>query len=689
MSKYPFIKQEGIKDCGATCLAMIIKYYDGYISLEKLRLLTKTSRDGVNAYNLCEGAKEVGFEAYGIKTTLENLSEKSLIFPCIAHVQINNYQHYIVIYKINYKQKKLIVADPANKLKKISFDEFENIWDGVIINLYPIRRIPLERNSSFNQTLLKIIKPHLKLFLNIFLYAILATIFSCLTSIYFKTLIDKLNTSKNYLLLIFIIFLIINISKLISSFFRNRLVICFNQKIDMSLSKDVYDKIIELPYQYYRNRTTGEIVSRFNDLNLVKDMITKSLFNVFVDLPLLIVSFILLYGIDIHLSLLLLTLTLIYGVLVFIFHPFINNYIDKIQQEKANSTSIIVESISGFETIKNLNVPSYFKNLFKEKYYNLLNKTFSFENVLNIKQLFNDIIFDLGITFILLLGVLKIFDGNLTIGSLIMFYSLMNYFIESSKHLLNLDISYKEAKVALKRIEDLFIDDKDNGIVKDLKSGTINYHNFSYLYNDRFLALNNINLIINKGEKVLITGSSGSGKSTLLKSLMRYYEINNNQIFIDDIDLNYYKIDAIKQNITYISQNEMLFSDSIINNLCLGEEKDVNEIIKLCEIDNILNKRNFNFNYIVEENGFNFSGGEKQRIMLGRALLRKFKILLIDEGLNQMDINLERRILRRLFNKYEKETIIVVSHRMDNADLYDRNIELSQGKVIRDVCKSK
>lgn len=689
MSKYPFIKQDGIKDCGATCLAMIIKYYDGYISLEKLRLLTKTNRDGVNAYNLCEGAREIGFNAYGLCTTLNNLTEDKITFPCIAHVQVNNYQHYIVVYKINHKKKTIIVADPANKLKKIDFNEFKNIWDGIIINLYPIRKIPLESNSSFSQTFFEIIKPHSKLLLNIFLFSFLTTIFSCLTSIYFKTLIDNLNTSKEYLLFIFIIFLIINIFKLINSFFKNKLVIYFNQKIDMSMSFNIYDKIIELPYQYYRNRTTGEIISRFNDLNLVKDMINKTLSNIFIDLPLLIVSFVLMSTTDIHLSLFLLVLILGHVLLVLLFQPFINNYVGKIQQEKANSTSTIVESISGFETVKNLNISSYFKNIFKEKYYNLLNKIFSFQNVLNLKHLFNDIIFEVGVIVVLFMGVLKIFDGSLTLGSLIMFYSLMTYFIDSSRSLLNLDVSYKEAKTSLKRILEIFIDDRDNGIVKELKVGEISYHNLTYLYNNRFLALNNINLTIKRGEKVLITGSSGSGKSTLLKSLMRHYEIDNNQIFIDNIDLNYYNKNAIKQNIIYISQNEMLFSDSVINNLCLGEETDVTDIIKLCEIDTILNKRNLNFNYIIEENGFNFSGGEKQRIMLGRALLKDFKILLIDEGLNQMDVNLERRILKRLFNKYKNQTIVVVSHRMDNVDLYDRNIELCRGEVIRDVCKSK
>lgn len=689
MSKYPFIKQEGIKDCGVTCLAMIIKYYDGFISLEKLRVLTKTSKFGVNAYNLCEGAKEIGFESYGIHTTLKDFDLGKIVLPCIAHIKINNYQHYVVIYKINHKKKFLIIADPASKVKKVTFDEFNSIWEGVIINLYPIRKIPLENSNSLLKTFFEIIKPYSKLILNIFFYSILTIIFSCISSIYFKTLIDNLNTSKQFLMLIFIVFLIIHILKFLNSFFRNKLIIYFNQKIDMRLSVDIYNKIIELPYQYYRNRTTGEIVSRFNDLNLVKDMINKALFNIFIDLPLLIVSFILICLIDIKLSLILLGLCLIYGLIVFCFQPFINNYIDKIQEKKASTTSTIVESISGFETVKNLNITTYFKNLFKEKYFNLLNKKFSLENLLNVKQLFNETIFDISTIVILFLGSLKIFDGNLTIGSLIMFYSLMNYFIESNKNLFNLDVSYKNSKNALRRIVDILVFDKDNGIVGNINKGIINYHNLFYSYNDKTLALNNINLTIKCGEKVLITGSSGSGKSTLLKLLMRYYKVNNNQIFIDDIDLNYYKESALKQDIIYISQNEILFSDSIINNLCLGEEKNLSEVVRSCEIDTVLNKRNLNFNYIIEENGFNFSGGEKQRIILGRALLKKFKILLIDEGLNQMDSNLERRILKRLFKKYRNETIIVVSHRMNNADLYDRNIELCKGEIVKDVRKSK
>ena len=274
-------------------------------------------------------------------------------------------------------------------------------------------------------------------------------------------------------------------------------------------------------------------------------------------------------------------------------------------------------------------------------------------------------------------------------GTLMMFYTLANYFIDSIKNILNLDVNFKEAINSLKRVVGLFIDYKDSGIVNNFNFKKIEISNLTYSYDNCETILDNINLEINRGEKILITGSSGSGKSTLFKILMKYYEIDNNKVFVDDIDYNYFSKKAISSSITYISQNEILFSDTLLNNLSVYKKDKLEEVISLCEIDKISNKRKINLNYVVEENGFNFSGGERQRIILGRALQKDFKVLLIDEGLNQMDVNLERRILKGLFSKYHDKTIIIVSHRLDNLDLYDRNIEIKDGKIVKDVKKSE
>ena len=185
-----------------------------------------------------------------------------------------------------------------------------------------------------------------------------------------------------------------------------------------------------------------------------------------------------------------------------------------------------------------------------------------------------------------------------------------------------------------------------------------------------------INLDIKKGNKVLILGNSGGGKSTLLKILKHYYEVKRGSVLIGGVDINDYK----KNDIIYISQNEKLFTDTIYNNI--GNSDKFSEIIKICLLDEVVEKFKLGYNTLIEEDGFNISGGQKQRIMLARAINNDFNILLIDEGLNQLDVNSERKILKNLFNHYKDKTIIVVSHRLDNMDLYNQVIEISK-KVIR------
>lgn len=689
MTKYPFVKQVDLKDCASCCLLMIIKYYNGFVSLEKIRDITKTTKLGVNAYNLCEGAKEVGFEAECLKVSIENLDKKEIFLPIIAHVKVNNYGHYVVIYKVNKKKKYLIIGDPASKVKKVTFEEFLKIWNGIIINLHPCRKMPMENDKSIFYFIVELLKPFKTISIFVFLLSVLVIIFSCASSLYFKMILDNINTSHNYLLFIFIIFLIIEIIKLLNTYLRNRLVIFLNQKLDMNISSNVFDKIIDLPYQYYRNRTTGEIVSRFNDLNLIKDTIIKIIVSISTDLPLLLVSLIIMFLTSFKLSIILVSFVVCYVIMVIIFHPLTNKTIHDLQFQKEDYTSTIVEAVGGFETIKNLNIESSIKNKFGLKYYKFLEKYFKFQSMINFKQLLSDLILGVSITIIIYYSSVQIYDNNFTIGTLMMFYTLANYFIDSIKNILNLDVNFKEAINSLKRVVGLFIDYKDAGIVNNFNFKKIEISNLTYSYDNCETILDNINLEINRGEKILITGSSGSGKSTLFKILMKYYQIDNNKVFVDDIDYNYFSKKAISSSITYISQNEILFSDTLLNNLSVYKKDNLEEVINLCEIDKILNKRKINLNYVVEENGFNFSGGEKQRLILGRTLQKDFKILLIDEGLNQMDVNLERRILKRLFSKYHDKTIIIVSHRLDNLDLYDRNIEIKDGKIVKDVKKSE
>ena len=271
----------------------------------------------------------------------------------------------------------------------------------------------------------------------------------------------------------------------------------------------------------------------------------------------------------------------------------------------------------------------------------------------------------------------------MNIGTLLTFSSLLVYFLDPIKNIINLDNTVKESKIAFKRVLELIdYENKEIGFIEKFKGGDIIFKNVNFTFDDKNQILRNVNLNIKNGSKVMIVGKSGSGKSTLFKLLMKYYKIDNNKIFINDVDINNYTLSTINNSIVYISQNEILFNDTLYNNIVFdNNEKDkLLSIANICEINEILDS-NLGFNMLIEENGFNLSGGQRQRIILARALMKKFNILIIDEGLNQIDTDLERRILKNIFEKYKDKTIIVISHRLDNLDLFDNLIKFDSGQV--------
>jgi len=223
-------------------------------------------------------------------------------------------------------------------------------------------------------------------------------------------------------------------------------------------------------------------------------------------------------------------------------------------------------------------------------------------------------------------------------------------------------------------------------------TGDIIVKKLEFSYNNKLKIIDDISLTINNKDKVLILGPSGSGKSTLLKILYKYYEIKREQILINNYDLNDYSLKDIRKNITYISQNEQLYSDTIRNNIVLDREIDEKKFIDICNItytNEIVKENPLAYDYRLEENGANISGGQRQRIILARALLKDSKIILIDEGLNEIDINLERKILKNIFIYYKDKTIIIVSHRLDNMDLYNRVIKIESGKIKEVLTKNE
>ena len=680
LKKYPFVKQEGYKDCGLTSLLMIIKYYKGNVSIERLRDLTHTNKNGTSAFNLVKASHELGFYSKGVRGSLNDL--KYVVLPCIAHVIINNsIKHFIVIYEINYDKEILIVADPAYGIKKISFSEFSSIWTGVLIIIYPIRSIPIMKDINVNSFIFKTIFKYKKSLIILFLLSILIILLNLISSFYFKFIIDGIDISKGYLKNIFFVFLLLSITRLVINYLRSKFLIILNCKLDFSLVLDAFKRIILLPYHYYHNRTTGEIVSKINDLGVSRDFISKICVNLFIDFPLVIISAFFLFKINISLFLITFLIFVLYLLLSYIYSRVYKLYIYKVKTNREIINSYMYESISGFETVKGINIESNVIDKFNNKYINYLNDMYRLDNHISNQSFLRDLINDIGNIFVLLFGSFLVFDGKISIGYLITYSSMMIYFLEPIRNIIDMDVSVKESRESITRLLSLYENYFDKGIV-NFKGGRICFSNLSFSFDNKKI-LKNINLVINKGERIMICGTSGSGKSTLLKLLMKYYSVNRGMIFIDGIDINDYKVKSLRKNISYVSQNEIIFNDSLINNLNFYS-RDNNEVLnmaRLVEFNEIMDN-DLGLNMMIEENGLNLSGGQRQRIVLARALLKQAQIILIDEGLSQVDVPLERKILKNIFNEFRDKTFIIVSHRMENVDLYDRVIKINNGEII-------
>ena len=684
MKKYPFTKQHDIKDCGSASLSMIIKYYGGFISLESLKELTGTTKNGVSAYQLIESAKSIGFDSRGIEIEFDNI-DKNIHLPSIAFTLIDNtYKHYLVVYEIDYKRKKLIIGDPASKVYKVSFEDFKKIYKNIMIELIPVHKIPkYKKTNLIYKLVLNTLKDKYRDLIIMIFYSVIVTFLSIISSMYFKIVIDS---NKDVLVAIFIIFLLIEIVRSIIEFFRNKIFIIINNAIDVVLTYDVFRKIIMLPYSYYRNKTTGEVISRFNDLSKIKEVVSKIMLTLFVDLMLSIISLIFLFNINKTLFLIAIIMMIIYMLVILVFRPFLASKIKDNTQRQSLVSSYLVEAISGFETVKGINLESNIITSFYSKYRELSNSNKSLNNIYNLENFIKNAVYYIGYIFIIFIA--SNYVNNITTGEIIMFLSLLVYFIEPVKNIISLDSLIRESNISLDRINEIIDYEESDSLINLDNIKNISIKNLNYEVNGKVI-LDNINLDIKSNEKIMLIGKSGSGKSTLLKMIKNYYP--NNQVYLNDVSINNINKSTLNK-ICYVSQNEILFTDTLYNNIIMNRKVEQDRFInvtKMFHIDEIIKDNMLGYNSLIEENGFNISGGEKQRIVLARTFIVESDVILIDEGLSQIDENLERIIIKNILKNFKNKIIILVTHRTSNMDLFDKVIKMDNKKIEEILVRNK
>ena len=685
MKKNLIVLQDGAKDCGAACLRSIIQYYGGNVTLERLIELTKTTKEGTTFYNLKEASEEIGLATRSYRVDdIEKIKEINI--PFICQITKNNYTHFIVVYKI--KDNKLLIMDPSIGRQSIDIFDFNNIWTGNIMLFEKVSTLPLEEDPNITNRLIKeVLKNNKGNIIFVMILSLISTILSCLVSLYSQIIFDKIiDTELNNLIIVTLTFSILYIIKNITNYIRNHILIYISQKLDINILLNTFTKVVLLPYNYYKNRRSSEVLSKINDLSYIKNFISKIIVTTFLDFLLLMVATITIYYKIKEVLIIFIITQILYILIVLVFNNYIKNITIKRQEATAILNNTIIESVSTFETIKGLNIEDNIIYKFSKDYSSLLNITFDIDKLNNLLTFLKEMIINICLITVDYYIFKNIMNGISTTGDYLTITILSSYLIYPISNIMDLSYEYHYIKNSIKRANTFFEveEEKIHDKRKLIVNGNIKITNLKYTFNNKYYVLNDINLFIKNNDRVLILGSSGSGKSTILKLLYKYLEADRKTIYINGYDINDYSLSDIRESITYVSQNELLFNDTIRNNIILGREVseiDYLNICKILHIDDIVKDSIQGYDYVLEENGINLSGGQRQRIILARSLLKNSNIIMIDEGFNQIDITLEREILQDIFTYYHNKTFIIVSHRKENSDLYNRIIKIKNGVV--------
>ena len=685
LNKKLIVKQNGFKDCGPSCLLSIMKYYGFEASHEEVTFTLKTGVDGTNAYNIINGSRLYGFDGYGIHYTYEEIINSEVSFPIICHVIKNNMYHFIVVYKVN--KNSLTIMDPGSNITKMTFDEFKKIYQETSLVIYPVKKV----NNLVNKNkLLDVIIDYLKLekknLIMIISTSTILIILSILINYFTLIIIDYILPNYNYSLLIKITisFLITSIIKNIINYIRGKLIIKVNSKLTINLNNNIIKKLFNLPYQFFKNKSTPEVISRINDLKEFKDSFSEIIINISTNILLVFISFILLLKINIKLFIIYIIEISIYILITLIYKNKNNKHIDEILINESNYNKTLNDSIYSYEINKNLNLNnntlknieiSYIKNDYSHKIY---------DYSMNFQILLKELISNLTYIISLFISTICIHKNIMTLGNFLLFNSLIYYFTEPLKNILELEPNINYLKNIYRRINDLLlVSSEETNKTDKIIRGNIVIKNLYYLVNEKEL-FSNVSFKIKYGSKFLIYGNSGNGKSTIIKILLKYLNDYKGNIFIDNKNIKDIDSNIISNSMTYVSQNNFILNDTLRNNIIYGRrinDEEYERVIHICNLDTLRNSNKLRNNMIIEEDGFNISGGERQKIILARSILKDSEFIILDEALSEVGVEEEKEIIKKLFSYFKEKTIIYISHKKEIISMFKDKYKLERSKA--------
>lgn len=692
--KYACTMQHDQSDCAAAVVSTVLLSYKKELSIMKIREIIGTDMYGTTVSGIVSGLEKLNFTVKAVRVAQEDLTSK-LTFPAILQIKNDLGQnHFVVLHRIK-RNGRFLVADPARGMLKMSRDEIEEVYQGIALFMVP--------NSDFEKGKLKgkgllelfgtLIFSQKGLVATVILASFILSIIGILSSLFSKVIMDEVIPYglKNSLYLFLIVFGIVSFLQSLLSAFRQHILLFLSRKIDIPVLMGYYDHIIHLPYSFFGSRRVGDVLTRFQDAMTIKNVFTSVSISLVMDITLSVISAVVLWTINQSLFLILVLMVVVNIILIYCFKkPYkkINH-----EQMEANGllNSQLIESIRNIDTIKSQHDEEQRLNKIEEKFVHTLEIGYKEGVLQNVQSTVSSMASTIGGLLFMGVGALFIIDGKMTIGDLLVFQTLSQYFTEPVQNLVGLQLTFQEVQVAVSRLQELMeVDREDNNLDYSVKNFSLRddiiFNHVTFAYGSRPPVIKNFDLQIKQGEKIAFVGESGAGKSTLVRLLLRFINPSEGSIRIGHHDLSDLDYGELREKISYIPQTIELFTGTIIDNLKIGNPdatyEDMMRVCRIVGIHDTIQRLQNRYGSFVEEGGQNFSGGEKQRLAIARALLSKADLYIFDEATSNLDSFSEQIIQDLIFNKIIGKTTIVVAHRLSTILRCDKICFLENGTIV-------
>lgn len=707
--KFPFYKQADGKDCGATCLKIIAKHYGSSLNIQTLRELSETTREGSNLLSLSEGAEQIGFRTLGVKLSLEKLLEAPL--PCILHWNKN---HYVVLYKIKSRKSKvesIHISDPAFGLLEYSKEDFLKFWignnanetaeEGIALLLEPTPNFHLQTSSItkeektfgfkyLSKYLFKYKSFIIQLAVGLLAGSILQLIFPFLT----QSIVDVgiQNQNMHFIWLVLIAQLFLFFGKTALEFTRSWILLHLSTRINISLISDFFIKLMNLPISFFDVRMTGDIMQRINDHSRIERILTTSSLSVLFS----VVNMIIMGGVLAYYNLQIFGIfflgSLLYFGWIVLFLKRREELDYKQFSEVSQEQSKVIELINGMQEIKLHNAEKQKRwgweyvqaRLFKVSMQGLVLE--------QSQSIGSNFINELKNIFIVFMSAKLVIDGEITLGMMMAISSIVGNLNAPVMQLIGFVRELQDAKISLARLGE--IHDKEdesqteNESIKDIPEKAdifLKDVSFRYTGSDTFV-LDKLNLNIPKNKVTAVVGVSGSGKTTLMKMLLKFYEPVEGNIHYNIIDLKNISQKTWRNHIGSVMQEGYVFNDTIANNIAVGvdiiDKKRLQYATDVANIKSFVDSLPLGYNTKIGMEGMGMSTGQKQRLLIARAVYKNPEMLFFDEATSALDANNEKEIMEKLDVFFKEKTVVVIAHRLSTVMNADQIVVLDKGKII-------